>query len=95
MLVGIGHFFAHRFESAARELEQAVQERPRAPLGYRFLAASYAHLGRLDDARNVIDRLCMFAPIIGEDMLSWRRAEDRQLLESGLQRAMGEGVAPE
>ena len=88
MMLGIGHFFARRFEIAARELELTVQERPLAALGYRFLAACYAHLGRLDEARSVVDRLRRFAPVLSEDM-SWRRAEDHELLVSGLRLAMG------
>jgi len=91
MMLGIGHFFARRFEIAARELELTVQERPLAALGYRFLAACYAHLGRLDEARSVVDRLRRFAPVLSEDM-SWRRAEDHELLVSGLRLAMGEAT---
>ena len=89
MMLGIGHFFAGRFDIATRELELTVQERPLAALGYRFLAASYAHLGRLDEARHVVDQLRRFAPVLSEDM-SWRRTEDRELLLSGLRLATGE-----
>jgi TolB-like protein/class 3 adenylate cyclase len=89
LLVGVAHFFAHRFTTAVGNLELAVQERPTVVFGYRFLAACYAHLGRLDDAHQVSVRLRQFAPILVEDM-SWRRPEDRQLLMSGLQLAMGE-----
>jgi hypothetical protein len=87
--VGVAHFFAHRFTTAVGKLELAVQERPTVVFGYRFLAACYAHLGRLDDAHQVSVRLRQFAPILVEDM-SWRRPEDRQLLMSVLQLAMGE-----
>jgi TolB-like protein/class 3 adenylate cyclase len=89
LLVGVGHFFAHRFAIAVGKLELAVQERPTVAFGYRFLAACYAHLGRLDEAHQVIDRLRRLAPIVIEDA-SWRRAEDRELLMSGLRLAMGE-----
>jgi tetratricopeptide (TPR) repeat protein len=89
LLVGVAHFFAHRFATAVGKLELAVQERPTVAFGHRFLAACYAHLGRLDEAHQVIDRLRRLAPIVIEDA-SWRRAEDRELLMSGLRLAMGE-----
>jgi adenylate cyclase len=89
LLLGVGHFFAHRFATAVVKLELAVQERPTVAFGYRFLAACYAHLGRLDEAHQVIDRLRRLAPIVVEDT-SWRRAEDRELLMSGLRLAIGE-----
>jgi adenylate cyclase len=89
LLVGVAHFFARRFDTAISKLELAVQERPTVAFGYRFLAACYAHLGRLDEAHQVGHRLRRFAPILVDDT-SWRRPEDRQLLMSGLELAMGE-----
>jgi adenylate cyclase len=91
VLLGIAHFFAHRFAAALGKLELAVQERPTVPVGYRFLAACNAHLGRLEEARRVLDRLRRFAPIVVEDM-SWRRPEDRELLLSGLRLALGDAI---
>ena len=90
LMIGMAHFFARRFKQAATLLELAVQERPRGPLAHRFLAASYAHSGRIDDARRVVDGLRAFAPVIVPKDISWRTAEHRELLLSGLHLALGQ-----
>ncbi len=90
VLNGIAHFFARRFDAALPMLELAVQERPASTVPHRFLAACYAHLGRLDDARAIMDRLEAFAPAKAVDDLSWRKPEHRDLLSSGLRLAKGE-----
>jgi adenylate cyclase len=55
-LTGIGsaHFFAHRFDLAIPKLLAAVQQLPTYPPPRRFLAACYAHLGRMAEAQEVI-----------------------------------------
>jgi hypothetical protein len=55
--IGCAHFGARRFEEAVPKLLLAIQDDPGRPIAYRFLAASYAHMGRLDDARGVVERL--------------------------------------
>src|SRR5215472_2194902 len=58
---------------------------------YRFLAAIYAHLGRLDEAHNVITQLQSVSPaLVARGAASWRNPEHRELLLSGLQLAIGE-----
>src|SRR5262249_32653925 len=53
--IGMGHFFACRFEDAAATLLLSLQEGPSWPPTYRFLASCYAHLGRLDDAQETVN----------------------------------------
>jgi hypothetical protein len=48
---------ARRFDEAVPKLLLAMQEDPGYPAPYRFLAACYAHTGRLDDAREIVERL--------------------------------------
>ena len=47
-------------------------------------------MGRLDDARAVIDRLRALGPVAATEINRYRRAEDRELLLSGLRLAAGE-----
>ena len=54
--IGIAHFFSRRFAEAAAKLLVAMQETLAWPWPYRGLAACYAHMGRLDEAREVIVR---------------------------------------
>ena len=59
-------------------------------MSYRLLAACYAHMGRLDDAREVVERLRAFTPVIVPPALPIRNPEHRELVLSGLRLAAGE-----
>jgi adenylate cyclase len=55
--IGIARFFSRRFDDALPLLHASRQELPNFGETYRFLAATYAHLGRLDEAQDMIARL--------------------------------------
>jgi len=64
---------------------------PVFPTPYRFLAACYAHLGLLDEARATIARLRAFtSAVIPNYPLPFRDPQHRELYFSGLRLAMGE-----
>ncbi len=93
-LVGIGssHFVSRRFDQAVPILLRAIQEDPTHPLAYRYLAACYAHMGRLDDAREAMRRLRAVTSLVIPDLSYLRNPEYRELLLSGLQMAAEEAV---
>ena len=68
----------------------AIQEDPSYPQPYRFLAACYAHMGRLDDAREIVARLRAITPVVIPDASYLRNPEHRELFLSGLRLAAGE-----
>jgi TolB-like protein/class 3 adenylate cyclase len=88
--IGAAHFFSRRFDEAVPKLLLAIQEDPSSPQPYRYLAACYAHMGRLDDARDVVGRLRAVAPVVMADASFLRNAEHRELWLSGLRLAAGE-----
>jgi len=89
--IGMGHFFAERFEDAAAMLLRSLQEHPGWAPTYRFLAACYAHMGRLDDARKIVQRLRAITPlIVPKNATHWRNPEHRELYLSGLRLAADE-----
>jgi TolB-like protein/class 3 adenylate cyclase len=90
MEIGLGYFFARRFEDAAAMLLRSLQEHPGWAPTYRFLAACYAHMGRLEEARETIKRLQAVAPVVMPSAMHWRKPEDRELFLSGLRLAAGE-----
>jgi len=90
MSIGVGHFFAQRFGDAAAMLVRSLQEHAGWAPTYRFLAACYAHLGRLDEARETVRRLGAITPMIVPDAVHWRNPEHRELFLSGLRLAAGE-----
>jgi adenylate cyclase len=90
MAIGVGHFFARRFEEAAAMLLRSLQEHAGWAPTYRFLAACYAHMGQLDEAQVTVRRLRAVTPIIVPSAAHWRKAEHRELFLSGLRLAAGE-----
>jgi tetratricopeptide (TPR) repeat protein len=89
-VTGAAHFFSGRFDAAAQKLLLQIQEVPRASQPFRFLAACYAHMGRLDDAREIVARLLAIIPVLINDVTYLRNTEHRELLVSGLRLAAGE-----
>jgi adenylate cyclase len=98
--IGMGHFFARRFENAAATLLLSLQEVPSWVPTYRFLASCYAHLGRLYDARETVAQLRTLTDEVVPSATHWRNPEHRELYLSGLRLAAGDttparlGAAP-
>jgi TolB-like protein/class 3 adenylate cyclase len=88
--MGTAYFFRRQFDDAASKLILSVQDNPSHPPSYRFLAACYAHMGRLDEARAIVANLRAITPEVVPSDLPWRNPEDRGLFLSGLRLAAGE-----
>jgi TolB-like protein len=88
--IGAAHFFLRRFDEALPKLLLAIQDDPGFPEPYRYLASCYAHIGRLDDAREVVMRLRAITSVVISDAIYLRNAEHRERLLSGLRVASGE-----
>ena len=91
-IIGRAHFLARRFDEAVPKLLLAIQDDPSSPQPYRTLAACYAHMGRLDDARVMVERLRAITPVVISDATFLRNAEHRELFLSGLRIAAGEAA---
>jgi adenylate cyclase len=89
--LGVALFFARRFDDAVSKLLIAIQDDPDFPQPHRFLAACYAHMGRIDEARAAIARLRSITPVVVMDVSLYRNPDLRELLLSGLRMAAGEG----
>jgi adenylate cyclase len=89
-LIGAAHFYARRFDEAVPKLRLAIEEYPGFPQPYRVLAACYAQMDRLDEAREIADRLRAITSLVIPDTSYLRNAEHRELLLFGLRLAMGE-----
>jgi adenylate cyclase len=90
LTMGGAYFFKRRFDEAAANLLLAIQDDPGFPTPYHFLAACYAHMGRLDEARAVVAKLRAVTSRVMPNDLPYRNPEHRELLLSGLRLAMGE-----
>ena len=92
---GAVQFFAGKFDAAQATLREVIRLRPGFPLAYSTVAASLAHLGRLDEARQVLDSIRALFPeqvdrLSRQERLPWLRPEDHALRVEGLRLAMGE-----
>jgi adenylate cyclase len=92
LILGGAHFFSRRFDAAVPRLLLGIQDDPSFPIAYHILAACYAHMGRLDEARAIVARLRAITPQVMQNHLPFRRPEDRELFLSGLRLAMGEAA---
>jgi TolB-like protein/class 3 adenylate cyclase len=92
LVIGCALFVSRGFDEALPKLLLAIQEDPGQPDAYRHLAACYAHVGRLDEARDVIERLRAITPIVVPSIIYYRNPEHRELFLSGLRLAAGEAT---
>jgi TolB-like protein len=92
-VIGASHFLSRRLDEAKAKLLLALEETPNFPVPYRYLAACCAHMGRLDEARDVVTRLRAITPnVIPPRIMYLRNAEHRELYLSGLRLAAGEAA---
>jgi adenylate cyclase len=84
--LGAAHFFNRRFEEALPKLLLAIQEEPNFLQPYRFLAACYAHMGRLNEAREIVARLRTITPVVMPSTLPYRVFSGWRLTPSSLRR---------
>ena len=89
-VIGTAYFFKRQFDEAASKLRLSIQDNPGFPPSYRILAACYAHMGRLGEARAILARLRAITPLVVPGDLLYSNPEDRDLLLSGLRLAAGE-----
>jgi pentatricopeptide repeat protein len=89
-VIGEAYFFSRRFDEAAANLLASLDLAPTFPVTYRVLASCYAHMGRLDDAREIVRRLRAITPAVMEPATRYRNPELRELFLSGLRQAAGE-----
>ena len=88
--MGGAHFLSRRFDQAIPKLLLAIQDDPSYPQPYRWLAACYAHMGRLDEAREMVVRLRAITPLVVENAMRLHNPVHREFYLSGLRLAAGE-----
>jgi TolB-like protein len=89
-VIGAALLFLRRFDEALPKLLLAIQDDPDFPMPYRYLAACYAHMGRLDEAHQVIAQLRAMTSVVVEGVDNFRNPEHRAWFLSGLRLAAGE-----
>jgi len=90
LMIGAAHLLSRRFDQAVPKLLIAIQDDPSFPNPYRYLAACYAHMGQLGNAREIVARLRAITSVVIPDASYLRNPEHRELFLSGLRLAAGE-----
>jgi adenylate cyclase len=85
---GMMYFLSHRFDVATDMYRQVIHLRPSYIQGHVLLAASLAHLGRIDEARKVLKNArAQNLDSRFEGHLPWLRPEDSALRFEGIRLA--------
>ncbi len=92
LMVGVAHYLLKQYEQAQRWLREASGRAPNHQYGHAFLAATYAQLGQLEDARAETAEVLRLNPkyTIGgtqKQVSNFKRAEDMEHLVEGLRKA--------
>jgi adenylate cyclase len=61
-IMGVAHACTGRYEEAIDWLEQSLQLNPSWPQTLQWVTSTYAHLGRLDEARDALERFMRVWP---------------------------------
>jgi adenylate cyclase len=85
LLLGAAYFRKQQFDRALPWLLTAVQERPMSLFAHTTLAACYGHIGRLAEARQIMDRERRLRPLAASAAASLYDPEFRKLIDAGLQ----------
>jgi adenylate cyclase len=89
-VLGWGHFFARRLEKAAEMFDLALQQISEWPTLLQFMASCLAHMGRLEEAQQMVKRVRALTPVVIPGANYWRIGEDREFFLKGLRLAAGE-----
>jgi adenylate cyclase len=84
-------FYSRQFDAALETYKEAVRLRPEHGPTHGYVAGSLAFLGRLDEARAVLERAGLkHLDPRWQQRPPWLRPEDHALLSEGLRLAAGE-----
>lgn len=92
LMAGAAHYFLKEYHDARQWLSEAIGRAPNHQYGHAFLAATYAQLGRLEDAHAEAAEVLRLNPrysINGTQrrVSNLKRAEDMEHLVDGLRKA--------
>ena len=90
--IGLAYFFKRQFDEAVVTLLTALEQLPTHPDVHRYVAACYAQMGQLGEARRFVNRLRTITDAVMPASTPFRNPEQRELYLSGLRLAAGEGT---
>ncbi len=88
--IGIAHFWAARYEAAAVWVSKGIAEKPTATWAWRIVAAAYAHLDRMDEARIALEHFIRGNP--GVSLSSVAQGSTPSAASPAFKRALLDGL---
>jgi adenylate cyclase len=93
--IAAAHYFNGAYEAAVEAAKTASRSFPDYPLPYRWLAAALGQLGRVDEAKEALEKAIAIAPASFDqhtrNRMPWYRSEDHAHIVDGLRKAGWEG----
>ena len=91
----MGSYLCHDYEAAIAAAKRAIREHPEYPNTYRWLAAALGQIGRIEEAKEALEKAIAVAPAAFEmyvgQRVPWHRPEDYAHMLEGLRKAGWEG----
>jgi adenylate cyclase len=89
--IGVAHYYLREYEAAIAAATEALRSYPDHPWAHRLLAAALGQVGRLDAAKQALEKAITVAPksfdIYVHQRAPWRRFEDQEHMLEGLRKA--------
>src|SRR5271166_5303397 len=93
--IALGLYFCREYEAAIEAAKRTIRSYPNHPLAYRWLAAALGQLGRIEEAREALEKAIAIAPgsfdMYVRNRLPWFRPEDHAHMLEGLRHAGWQG----
>jgi len=93
--IGLAHYFLRDYDTAVEVEKQALRSYPDHPWAYLWLTAALGQAGRLDEAKQALERLIAVAPksidMYVRQRLPWWRVEEYEHVLEGLRKAGWKG----
>jgi len=93
--IALGFFFQREYQAAIEAANRAIRSYPDFPNTYRWLAAALGKLGRIEEAREALEKAIAIAPaafdMYARRRVPWHRPEDHAHMLEALRKAGWEG----
>jgi len=95
MLIALGLYYSREYTAAVEAAKRGIRSYPDFPNTYRWLAAALGQLGRIEEAKEALEKAIAIAPgsfdmYVG-GRVSWMRLEDHAHMLEGLRKAGWQG----
>jgi adenylate cyclase len=89
--IALALYYTEEYEAAADAARRAIRSSPAYPNPYRWLAAALGQLGRIEEAKQALEKAIAIAPasfdMYVRERVPWRRPEDHARMLEGLRKA--------